>query len=249
MRHPRERLGEAIGTLWAPAVAAISRARQARMFHPRGHTFAGVSTVVEGPYEELAYDLSGRVLARLSAALWKSGWEHLDVLGLAIRFRHGPGPDLDEHPAPDDQDLLTATIRSPLTMIASPLFTDASNFAGSRYWAVSPFEHELADARFELRLVPVARPDRTRGSRLQRLQAAVRAGQATWWLQARKTLTLRWHSLLRIQLDHAVDVDQEALAFDPFRGSLQPVGLVHAIRTAVYPSSQHARPRVARGVI
>src|SRR5688572_3541022 len=38
---------------------------------------------------------------------------------------------------PDDTDLLTATIRSPLTMLGSPLFTDATDFVGNRYWAVS----------------------------------------------------------------------------------------------------------------
>lgn len=241
----RESLGQAIGKVWAPAVAAISRARHARMFHPRGHTFAGYTTLVEGPYAELGQQLSGRVLARCSAALWKGGWEHLDVLGMALRFRHGPGADLDEHPHPDDQDLLTATIRSPLTMLAAPLVTDASDFAGNKYWAVSPFEHPSTDHRFELRLVPDGPRDRVRGSRVERLAAAVHDGQASWWLQARKTLTLRWHPVLRVQLDHEVDMDQEALAFDPFRGALVPVGVVHSIRRAVYSSSRHARPRLA----
>ena len=111
--HPRERIGSAIGKLWAPAVAAVSRARHARMFHPRGHTFAGMSTAIDGPYEDLGHELDGRVLARCSAALWKGGWEHFDVLGLALRFRCGPGAGLDETPQAGDQDLLTATIRSP----------------------------------------------------------------------------------------------------------------------------------------
>ena len=243
----RESIGELIGKVWAPAVAAISRARHARMFHPRGHTFAGYTTAVESPYAELGHQLSGRVLARCSAALWKGGWEHFDVLGLALRFRRGAGDDLDETPRPGDQDLLTATIRSPLTMLASPFLTDASDFAGNKYWAVSPFEHETADHRFELRLVPEGPRKRVRGSRIERLAAAVHDGQATWSLQARKTLTLHWHSVLRVQLDHVLDIDQEALAFDPFRGALVPVGLVHSIRRAVYASSRRARPRLSLG--
>lgn len=223
---------------------AISRFRKARMFHPTGHTFAGYSSLVDGPYAELGRELTGRVLARCSAALWRGGFEHLDVLGLALRFRRGLGADLDEQAEPGDQDLLTATIRSPLTMLASPLFTDASDFTGNKYWAVSPFEHDEVHGRFELRLVPVEHHPKQPGTRVERLAAAVAAGHATWFLQARRTLTLRWHDVVRIQLDHEVHIDQEALAFDPFRGELCPVGLVHAIRKAVYAAGQAARPRV-----
>lgn len=229
-----------IGEMLAPAAAALSRFRDARVFHPDGHTFAGFSTVADGPFHELACELAGRVLARCSAALWRE-WEHLDVLGMALRFRPGLGAELDDRPERGDQDLLTATIRSPFTMLASPLFTDASDFVGNKYWAVSPFDHEVG--RIELRLSPAGCVGARDGNRVQRLATAVRDGQAVWWLQARRTLTLGWHKVLRIQLDHEVDVDQEALAFDPFRGTLRPVGVVHAIRRAVYDASQHARPR------
>ena len=116
----REQVGAGLGVLWAPAIAAITKLRHSRMFHPVGYTFAGFSDPIDSPFNDLAEDLSGRVLARCSAALWKRDFEHLDVLGLALRFRRGEGPDLDERPRPGDQDLLTATIRSPLTMLASP---------------------------------------------------------------------------------------------------------------------------------
>ena len=238
----RERVGAAIGVLWAPAVGAISALRRARMFHPVGHTYAGFAEPVEGPFVALGRQLTGRVLARCSAALWGGGWEHLDVLGLALRFRRGPGRDLDDHAMPGDQDLLTATIRSPLTMLAAPFFTDASDFAGNRYWAVSPFAHDEL-GRIELRLVPIDPPGRQPGTRAERLEAAVRAGRAAWWLEARRTLTVWWYAVARIELDHPVTIDQEALAFDPFRGALRPVGLVHAIRRAVYAAGQDARPR------
>jgi hypothetical protein len=237
--QPRARAGGALGNALAPAMGAISRWRHARMFHPVGVTYAGYATLVEGPFERLGYEISGRVLARCSAALWRK-WEHLDVLGMALRFRQGPGPDLDEQPRTGDQDLLTATIRSPLTMLASPLFTNVRQPI-QKYWAVSPFQHAIG--RVELRLVPVDRPARRAGSRVERLDAAVRGGDAAWWLQARRTLTPRWHRVVRIRLDHRVELDQEALAFDPFRGTLRPVGLVQAIRRAVYAASQRARPR------
>lgn len=236
----RERLGSWIGKAWSPAVAALSGWRHARMFHPTGHVFAGYATPVPGPFAALGEELCGRVLARASGALWRDEWEHLDVLGLAFRFRAGLGPDLDENPEDGDQDLLAATIRSPLTMLGSPLATNTHDFLANTFWAVSPFEHAVG--RIELRLVPVAPPNPTHGTRLERLQEAVRAGEARWILEARRTLHLHWSPVARIHLDHAVELDQDALAFDPFRGRLRPVGVVQWIRKAAYAASQRARP-------
>lgn len=259
---PREQAGAAIGRLLAPAIAAVSRLRHARMFHPVGHCFAGTCEPAAGEAEdalaEVGRRLAGRVLARCSAALWKRDFEHLDVLGIALRFRPGGGGGtngangangangraLDDRPAAGDQDVLFATIRSPLTMLASPLFTNAHDFVANRYWAVSPFE--AAGRRFELRLSPID-PPRLAGSRTARLDAAVGAGRAAWWLEARRTLHLRWQRIARVALAHRVELDQEALRFDPFRdgAGLEPVGLVHAIRRAAYAASQAARPRHA----
>ncbi|MBA2540839.1 MAG: hypothetical protein H0V17_14465 [Deltaproteobacteria bacterium] len=214
------------------------------MFHPDGHTFAGFSEPVaepDGPYAHLAAALTGRVLARCSAALWRhDSFEHLDVLGLALRFRRGPGAPLDHEPAEGDTDLLTATIRSPLTMLLSPLFTDATDFAGNRYWAVSPFT--FGELRFELRLVPIAPHQPTGANRTERLARAVSEGRAGWVLEGRATLHLEWHPIVRVELVSAADIDQAALRFDPFRGVLNPVGLVHAIRRAAYAASQRAHP-------
>lgn len=237
----RERAGDVLGALAAPAVALIAQLRRARMFHPEGLTFVGRSVAVDGPFRELGHDLQGRVLARASAALWRGDFEHLDVLGMALRFRRN-GAEFDAHARPGDQDLLTATIRSPLTMLASPFFTDASDFVGNTYWAVSPFQ---ADAgRVELRLVPVD-PARYPGRRSARLLAAVQAGRASWWLEARRTLHLTWHRVARIDLEREVAIDQAALFFDPFRGTLRPVGVVHAIRHATYAASQRTRAMIS----
>lgn len=210
------------------------------MFHPEGHTFEGwVEPMLDNDLAPLGRELTGRVLVRLSAALWRGDFEHLDVLGMALRFRRGPSPVLDHIAHAGDTDLLAATIRSPLTTVVAPFFTDASDFTTNRYWAVSPFEHAVG--RIEIRLVPDD-PVHLRGSRVAKLARAVEMGRAAWWLQARRTLTLRWRPVARIQLESPVDVDQEALRFDPFRGVLRPVGLVHAIRRSVYIASQNARP-------
>ena len=251
----RERLGEWLGARWAPLVGALTQLRHARMFHPDGHTFHGVITPacdLADEYGPLAAGLRGRVLARFSGALWRGERERLDVLGLALRIRPGSGelidqparagaqPALDHRAAAGDTDLLTATIRSPLTMLASPLFTNATDFVGNRYWAVSPFAPDGVGHRVELRLVPVDPPD-LHGRRVEKLAAAVQAGGAEWWLEARRTLRLRWRPVCRVTLFAPAAIDQAALRFDPFRGVLNPVGLVHAIRRATYATGQRAR--------
>ena len=231
----RERLGDVVGRLGAPLIERISRARHGRTFHPEGLTF---EAHVEPLRPGLAEDLGTRALVRLSPALWRGLHERFEVLGMALRFRQSTAP-FDAQPRSGDTDLLTATIRSPLTMAFSPFFTDASDFAGNTYWAVSPFEYD--GERFEVRLVAID-PLKTEGTRTERLLDAVDAGRAQWWLETRRTLRLTWHPLARIALTREVSVDQEALRFDPFRGVLRPVGFVHAIRRAVYAASQDGRP-------
>jgi hypothetical protein len=246
VRGVRERIGDVVGRLWAPAIAAISHARNARMFHPEGLTFAGHIEPLApgGALDTLAARFAGRVLVRCSAALWRGGREHLDVLGFALRIRRGEGDALDERASDGDQDLLFATIRSPFTMLLAPLFTDASDFVDNCYWAVSPFA--AAGSRYELRISPVDPPRHAQLAepRASRLLAAVHARRAVWRLELRETWTLRWHPAAHIVLERPVRIDQGALQFDPFRAGLglQPIGLVHAIRRAAYTASRAGRP-------
>ncbi len=213
------------------------------MFHPVGHTFTGrIDAILGGHFDALGARLDGRVLVRVSGALSKGEREWLDVLGLAVRIRAGHGEPITETAQSGDQDLLFATIRSPLTMALSPFTTDASNFL-QPYWAVSPFDAPPI-GRVELRLQPIGRGT-IGGSRLNRLREAVRRNDAGWRLEARRTLTLDWHPVAVISLERESNLDQAALAFDPFRGGadISPVGLVHAIRRAAYAASRQARPR------
>jgi len=237
----REAIGDAIGRWLAPAVATITRLRESRMFHPVGYTFAGrIEPVIGGHFDLLGPRLDGRVLVRVSGALWKDEREWLDVLGAAIRIRRGPGAPLTERPEDGDQDLLFATIRSPATMLLAPLATDGTTFL-QEYWAVAPFDAPPV-GRIELRLAPIGTAA-IGGTRIARFREAVRRGQAGWWLEARKTLALGWHPVAQIWLEREHSVDQAALAFDPFRtgADLMPAGLVHAIRRAVYAMAHRTR--------
>ena len=200
----------------------------------------GAAQVHPGPYERAARSLGAYVLARLSPALWRGGAEHPDVLGIALRFHHAATPT--QIPVAGDQDLQFATIRSPWTMPLSPLATNAHDFLANRYWAVAPFAHDELDHRVELRLAPEG-PPVARGSRAERLHAAVRTGTAVFSLQARRTLRWKQHTIATITLVEPLAIDQAGLRFDPFASGagFLPVGLVHAIRRAAYAASQRAR--------
>ena len=238
----RERVGGAIGEWIAPAAAALSRLRRARVLHPSGLVFAGRSEpIVGGAFAAVGAQLEGRVLARCSGALWRRPRERFEVLGIALRFRPHTGPELDEHPALGDQDLLFATVRSPWLLAVAPLLTDARDFLANRYWGAAPYAiHD--HARVDLRLEPVE-PPQLRGARDARLRDAVDQGRAVFWLEARRTLTLAWHAVARITFEHEVAIDQEALRFDAFRTGcgVVPVGTVHAMQRAVYAASQRGR--------
>jgi hypothetical protein len=238
---PREWLGAALGVAWAPALAAVSKARHARALHPVGYVHeAQIEALADEP---VAARLAGRGLVRFSAALWKQ-WERLDVLGIALRASRRTGP-WDETAHDGDQDLLFATIRSPFTMGIAPLTTRSDDFLGNRYFAVSPFA--IGEPRHvKLRLSPMSpREDAaSSGGRAERLRAAVAAGRADFRLEMRRTFSRGYEPIARVALGRAVAVDDQALRFDPFRtgAGIVPSGLVHAIRRAVYPASQAARP-------
>lgn len=237
----REQLGDTIGGLWSPIVNRISHLRHARMFHPEGLLFSGQLEVVPGgPYEGIASQLGHTVLARLSGALRRGGRESLDVLGIGLRMHRGH--KLKSHAVATDQDLLFATIRSPLTLGLAPFTTSSHDFFANRYYAVSPFALEGMH-RVELRLSPIGKPAHE-GSRADKLRAAVAAGDARFELAARKTLHFGWEPIAKITLTKESELDQEALRFDPFQNGagIVPVGVIHAIRKRVYAASQAARP-------
>lgn len=238
----RERIGMAIGSALAPVVAAVSRFRRARTFHPRGIVFVGRSEpIIGGAFANLGADLAGHVLVRCSGALWKQQIEWFDVLGMALRFRRSTRA-FDHEPLPDDRDILFATIRSPFMLALSPFTTNAHDFLANKFYATAPFEVHGHD-RVEIRLVAIE-PPTNEGTRADKLRAAVQARRCVWHLEARKTLTHDWHAIARITFEREHAIDQEALRFDPFRtdDALVPVGVIHAMRRAVYSASQHARP-------
>lgn len=241
-----ERLGHALGTVLAPLAAGTAALRRARALHPEGIVLRAEVLAVahEGPFADVAQRLEGPALVRLSSAWWR-GREWPDVLGCAVRFRRSDTPDAT--PAPDDQDLLCATIRKPWTTPFAPLSTEQHDFLANDYYAVSPFEIEGAGrALLRLRSPRLGLPGLDREDRLA---TALELRVATLLLEARPKTGPRggYRPLARVRLVERVEVDQSALRFSPFRAGrgLEPVGFIHALRAATYRSSQGARPAAA----
>jgi hypothetical protein len=247
----RSTLGLWSGRLLAPLTAAVSKTRQARMFHPDGVVYRAQVTAVASPPElrALGESLAGQALARFSSAWWR-GKDWPDVLGLALRFREGPLSDTA--PRPTDQDLLLATVRFPWTTPFAPLATRFGSFLWNHYHAVSPFELPGV-GRVKLRLRSPRIANHGAEARAEHLARCVVNRQAQWVLELRRLAApfalRRWEAVAVIRLEEAIDIDQESLRFSPFlngRG-FEPIGFVHHLRVAAYAASQRARPAIAAG--
>lgn len=238
-----EKFGLWVGATLAPLTAGASHFRHARMFHPDGVVYqASVEPCAETPeLRALAERLSGTALARFSSALWRRPHEWPDVLGVALRFGFGGGPQ---------QDLLLATIRFPWTMAFAPLATNFRSFVWNHYHAVSPFAaHGIGQVKLRLRS-PRLGNDSGR-SRAAHLESLARAGRAEFVLELRRLSPApwrrRWEPLVRVVLLAPFDVDQSELRFSPFNDAagLEPVGFVHAIRVHAYSGSYGGRRKNA----
>lgn len=240
-------LGVATGATLAPLFALGSFVRDARVLHPRGVVLWGRAVGVEAgdeTWSRLGARLEGSVLARFSGAWWKRRqWP--DVLGCALRFTHGEAPSTQ--PLEGDQDLLLATIRNPLTTGLAPLTTHVHDYLDNAYFGVSPF-HAAGIGRVKLRLASDHRAPAS-DTRAERIDAALDRGPIGLRLQARPArLGTDYRAVARITLLARVELDQEALRFDPYRAGrqLEPAGFVHAMRIPAYAASQRARVGAAK---
>jgi hypothetical protein len=239
-----EELGRVIGSLWGPAVRVGAALRHARLFHPEGVTYRAEVKAVT-PRESLmplASRLAGPALVRLSTALWRGQREWPDILGLALRLRSEE--TVTEEPSAGDQDLLFATIRSPWTLGLAPLSTDTHDWLENDYYAVSPF-HVDGVGRAKLRIVS-SHVDAPGQTRVERIEAALRAGQARFTLEVwplRGESAGRWYPIAELRLLEQVELNPVTLRFWPFRTGrgITPVGFIHALRIPTYRQSQEAR--------
>jgi hypothetical protein len=244
---PRSWLGFVAGAGLAPLTALGSYLRDARLFHPNGVVLQGScrpAVDVDPNLRPVAERLAGSVFVRFSGGWWKTR-EWPDVLGCALRF--SAYDTLGRGPAADDQDLLLATIRNPLTTLLAPLSTRVSDFLLNDYFGVSPFRVEPL-GRVMLRLSPL-RAAPAAETRAERLRRALDHGPIALELQLRPArLGGRYRALAQIELTALCDHDPGTLHFDPFASGrgLVPVGIVHGMRALSYAASRRARAEAAR---
>lgn len=256
--HAREALGEAIGTLLAPLAAIGARLRRARLFHPSGTVCAAQVVPVAWAQElqPLAQRLAGGAIVRLSGALWKQEGAP-DFLGCAIRFRGdrplaeegldapaGALPHLAEA-APNDQDLLFATLRSFLTALPALFRTRRHDYLQNVYYAMGSFD-VLGVGVLELRLVPAQAVPSIGEDRHQRLLHAIQRGAAELRLEVRRhQLGAAWQPLCELHLLAPLEL-AGPLHFSPLNTGMgiRPRGTIHAMRRAPYAASQRARDAV-----
>ena len=240
----RERAGVVGGALMVPWVAAGSYLRGARLFHPEGSCYAATvaAATTEQPYASAAARLQGEALVRLSAALWRES-EIRDILGFTIRFQIKPTAES----APGDQDLLLATVRSPVLLFSALMTTRSRDFLANIFYGVSPFDI-VGVGRVKIRLVPLHGNIQGR-NRIDIIAQAMNLGLAVFRLEVRplhKGLGFKeWKPLVEVRLQRRLYVDQEMLRFSPFRNGrgIEPRGFIHYLRQAVYPASQFIRLR------
>jgi hypothetical protein len=236
-----ERTGTIAGLVASPAAYLGAALRHARLFHPRGATFQ--ATVIASPTHNMAAQavgdrLSGPALVRFSTALRRRNMHGLDILGCAIRFGWDGATD-DEAWQPDQQDMLLATIRFPLTIPAAFLTTRQDDFFANHYFGISRFRIEDAGiAKLRLRAMHHTPPG---GDKFERLAQAVEEGTASLILDAGRFGF--WRPLVRIELQRPVSVDEEELRFSPYHDGrgIHPIGFLNATRRATYQASQEAR--------
>lgn len=237
-----EALGRAIGGLFAPMTGEGSLIRRARVFHPDGVVYrAEVRPLVRGGAAgDLAQRLSGEALVRLSSAWWRHEKELPDVLGIALRLCDGNGAGAQ--PGMKDQDLLFATFRHVYTLPLAPAVTHVHDYLDNDYYGVLPL-YAPGIGRVKLRLMGPHVHSKGRDRR-ERLEHAVAADLAVLRLEMRRVkMGAPWEQLAAVDLYERALVDQEALAFTPFRSGrgLEPVGFFQMIRAATYASSRVGR--------
>lgn len=239
-----ELLGFGTGLLIAPAAALGSRLRGGRVVHKEGVVYrADVRAVShEDGLAGLGQRVAGPAIMRLSSALWgvrREGWP--DILGASIRLRRDA--TITPEAAPDDQDMLFATIPYAALTGAAMFTTEVHSFLWDDYYALGLFETpELGITQW--RLASPRIPPGT-SDRVSEVGKAIANGLAVFELQVReKHLGAPYRTVAAVELQERVDVDQEALRFSPFRNGrkIEARGFLNATRIAPYAASQAARP-------
>jgi mono/diheme cytochrome c family protein len=239
--------------------------RNARTFHPDGRTFlATVSAETPDPTLSGAGTmLKGHALMRIGMGIVKKGapaWLKRwlpDAPSIAVRF----SPNADEIStfgrAEHELDVLFTAGGDRLWKLVGNLALGGRcfemnqfDYLQNRYFADVPYRIPECGLDVWLRLSPEAlgrHVDATPKDAEAREQGLTEAasGGAVLLIEAQSTSdnSGSFFPFARIRFDREIEIDQEALRFQPVAGrGFHPYGVLTALREKVYPASAHARP-------
>lgn len=244
--------GDRIGRALAPALAWGTSLRNARVFHPDGHTFgATVTPILSGEFDTTAKGMKGQALIRMGGGIWRQKADGTnrnlwDTLSLAIRFT-GTDHALDSVARPGDQDLLVASWSERFHEFfwRSLPKTNQHDFLDNHYFPAMPYEVEGKPVW--LRVIPV-KVTTSGTNRVDKLRDAIKRGKARFYLEIQHKDQARWYRVARLDFtSELTEIDQKALHYHPHMDGkgITPTGTISAIRARVYKRSQAKRAEAA----
>lgn len=242
--------------------------RNSRTFHPDGRVFLGTVRSLQPEDASLARaaeELTGAVLLRMGMGVMKRGWPRWladlvpDAPSIAARFHSPAAGEIPLQLRPgQDLDLLCTAGGDRLWKLVINLATGGRKYGLQQfdyfrnvYYADVPYRIDDGKLDVWIRFVPdPAASHLEPGSpedgaeREEGLSRAV-ASHAVVRIEAQRTGDSRepFVPFAEIRFEEEIEVDQEALHFDPFEGrGFVPHGVLTDVRRSVYPSSVRSRP-------
>ena len=236
--------------------------RNARTFHPDGRVFRGTVRSlqpVDESYARAAEQLAGSALMRIGMGLMKKGsplWlanRIPDAPSIAMRIASSADEIMPQGPSAQCLDLLCTAGGNRLWKLVLNLATGGWMFGLHKfdyfknlYHAAVPYRIDDGKRDVWIRLVPDVEtpglpqdgPARDNGLTLAVRRHAVLRLE----VQPVGNARLPFVPIAEIRFDEEIEIDQEALHFDPFAArGFEPHGFLSEVRKSVYPASVRER--------
>jgi len=221
-------LGVLAGLVVSIFIFFRSLARAARAFHPQGTMCRGELVALD---DVVGPRLAGPARVRLSGSSAPENSPDQTILGMAIEIG-------------GDQDLPLATFESFTHAGDATKATNVADYLANQFASVAPWRARGLGVVW-FRAIPGAQPAVT-GTRVERLDAHIAAGTATFTLEARAAPGPDGPVRARVaelRLLERLPADDRTFRISMFRTArgVSPTGFRNGIRAVAYPTSQFAR--------
>jgi hypothetical protein len=223
-------VGVLIGLVIALVIFVRSLVRRARAFHPRGTVCRAEVTALD---DVVGPRLAGPAAVRFASSTAAENSPEPSIIGMGLKLG-------------TDQDLAFGTFESFRRAGEGTERTNVADYLANQYASVAPWRVQgLGVVWFRVVPAPSASTPKT-GTRVERLDADIAAGRATFVLEAREAPgpdgTVR-SRLAELRLTERLPADDPAFRISMFRRGrgVVPTGFRNGVRAIVYPVSQLAR--------